>query len=334
MTHPLANHPNTNPYPNMWTDAIRALGGTVDAYRSLRVILNPPHVIHIHWPEYFLPSGTRSLARRARGILRLAALRIARKRGAIVAWTVHNSGPHDGGDDYGDNPYIRAFQGCVDLQILLSGRTLAPLADTSSVVVPHPAYPTHSRTSAPTTLDHDGRLLSFGEMRRYKGYVELIGAVQELNTHHIHLRLVGAAEGDYATELEAAVRQAATRIEWHNARVDDETLEKEILKCDAVILKYGRVLNSGAALLALSLHRPVILPDTAVFRDLRDEVGHAWVHLFNSEGDSIARAIEACLTTQRQGLTPNLSARTWTSAASSTLNAFEAAIAEPRVTRF
>jgi len=73
------------------------------------------------------------------------------------------------------------------------------------------------------------------------------------------------------------------------------------------VLNYQRVTNSGAALLALSLDRPVILPETPVFRELRDEVGGDWVFLFQ---DDPMPAIDACLDRVRRDR-PRLERRGW-----------------------
>ena len=49
------------------------------------------------------------------------------------------------------------------------------------------------------------------------------------------------------------------------------------------MLPYRHMHNSGAALTALSLDRPVLVPETDVNRDLARETGPGWVVTFAGE---------------------------------------------------
>ncbi len=58
----------------------------------------------------------------------------------------------------------------------------------------------------------------------------------------------------------------------------DADLVREISMSEMVVLPYRFMHNSGAVLLALSLDRPVLVPDNEVNRLLEIEVGSDWVH--------------------------------------------------------
>jgi beta-1,4-mannosyltransferase len=64
--------------------------------------------------------------------------------------------------------------------------------------------------------------------------------------------------------------------------LDDDELARVIRAADHVVLPYRRVLNSGSALLALTLGRPVLLPRTPTFEALRTRLGAGWVSLFDA----------------------------------------------------
>ncbi len=50
-----------------------------------------------------------------------------------------------------------------------------------------------------------------------------------------------------------------------------------------MVLPYREMHNSGAALTALSLNRPVLVPDNEVNRELAEEVGPGWVFRYDGE---------------------------------------------------
>jgi len=52
-----------------------------------------------------------------------------------------------------------------------------------------------------------------------------------------------------------------------------------------IVLPYQKILNSGAALLALSFNKPVVLPRTEALSELQDQVGSDWVYLYDGKFD-------------------------------------------------
>jgi beta-1,4-mannosyltransferase len=93
--------------------------------------------------------------------------------------------------------------------------------------------------------------------------------------------------------------------------LSDEELAEVILDSAMVVLPYRNMYNSGAALLSLTLHRPILVPDTGTMRELRREVGDNWVHLY--EGELTTEHVRAALraTAATPGGGPDLSRRDW-----------------------
>jgi hypothetical protein len=52
---------------------------------------------------------------------------------------------------------------------------------------------------------------------------------------------------------------------------------------DVVILPYKEILNSGSAMLSLSLDRPVYVPALGSMPELRDSVGDLWLRTYHGE---------------------------------------------------
>ena len=96
---------------------------------------------------------------------------------------------------------------------------------------------------------------------------------------------------------------------------------------ELVVLPYRHMHNSGAALTALSLSRPVLVPDNAVNRDLAAEVGPGWVITFEGDldADDLRRALEEARRPDRADA-PDLSRRDWALAAPAHLAAYRRAV--------
>ena len=78
------------------------------------------------------------------------------------------------------------------------------------------------------------------------------------------------------TELAAELVTAAgqdDRVQLRLHFLDDQELVTVATESSLVVLPYREMHNSGGALTALSLDRAALVPDNAVNRDLRDEVG-------------------------------------------------------------
>jgi len=93
--------------------------------------------------------------------------------------------------------------------------------------------------------------------------------------------------------------------------LSDEDLGKIILDSAMVVLPYRHMYNSGAALLSLTLGRPILVPASPTMLELQHEVGERWVHLYVGEltADDVRRALRAIEGPAAEG--PNLGRRDW-----------------------
>jgi glycosyltransferase involved in cell wall biosynthesis len=125
-------------------------------------------------------------------------------------------------------------------------------------------------------------LVHVGHLRAYKNAPLLIDAFRGAQSAS---RLV-VAGSCHPPELEADLRAAAAgsaSVDLRPRRLDDQELITLLAAADLVVLPYRETFNSGMALLALSAERPVLLPRTPVYEDLREKVGETWVLLYDGE---------------------------------------------------
>jgi beta-1,4-mannosyltransferase len=113
--------------------------------------------------------------------------------------------------------------------------------------------------------------------------------------------------------------------------LDDEQLVHEITSAELVVLPYWEMHNSGATLTALSLDRPVLVPDNEPNRRLSNEVGPGWVFRYAPPltGEHLLTALEEVRAAARSA-EPDLRQRDWQLAGQAHLAAYHRAVAAVR----
>jgi beta-1,4-mannosyltransferase len=268
-----------NPYYRQMPDAFLAAG------RDFRFSNNPDEMIDfaksrpdlILWwhqlePFYHDPdSATATKDRSARLIKQLRHLRDA---GVRLVHTWHNALPYDG--KYRDIDYAMMFE-VADLfdLILVHARSGVDwirkfTAQTPVHVVPHPSLLMHFNTTIDKRvareilgLDPDLFLVhSFGEMKAYKRIDLVIDAWQALNaageTGDMALALTGRWANRDATYHRANTLTDAIVLD---ELMSDNRLELWISAADVCVFSHPRVWASGAMMTAISMGKPVIVPD-------------------------------------------------------------------------
>ena len=301
------NRETTNPYLIQLVESMP--GDVVTRYFTWRsALFGSIDVIHVHWPELMLrgSTGVKTLARQI--LMALLMLRIRTTRTVLVR-TLHNVEAHEVG-----GVVERALQALVErstsASIRLSAATPAPAWGTV-VTILHGHYRRWFEAyEVPPALP--GRLLTFGLIRPYKGIDLLLNAFSSIDDPAISLEIVGRPT---TSEIGLAVETSAAR----DARVhtilqfiDDKQLAEQVGQAALVVLPYRFMHNSGAAVLALSLARPVLVPDTLTMRELSNEVGEGWVTTFAAPltTGSLQSALREVAIADRARV-PDLTAREW-----------------------
>jgi beta-1,4-mannosyltransferase len=316
----------TNPYQ---TQLVQALAAHVDVrmFSWRAALLGRFDVLHVHWPEVLIRDRTLARTSARRALFLLALIRIRLDRTALVR-TLHNVAPHEPGSA-AEGWLLRLCDRWTTYWISLNEFTRVPSA-APTVVIPHGHYQDWF-ADQPIPPTERGTLLYFGRIRRYKGAEELVAAFCGLDDPSLRLRVVGSPDASPVAELIEAVAQADGRITAVLRHVADPEAAMEFGRAELVVLPYREMHNSGAALLALSFRRPVLVPDNPITRALADEVGRDWVIRYGDSVDARAlrSALEAVRTNPPAGR-PDLSRRDWHHIGRAHADAFERAVERGR----
>ncbi|WP_369371107.1 glycosyltransferase [Promicromonospora sp. Populi] len=314
--------PTTNPYITMLTTALRRTPGVEVVTFSYRAaLLGRYDVVHLHWPETILGQGGRRrsgrLVRWVLAALLLVRLTIAR---TPVVRTMHNVElPADASG--AQRLLLRWFDRLTTHRIVLNDRTDCPGPSTT---IPHGHY--RDWYTGPRSPAVPGRLQYVGLVRRYKGVEGLVEAFRSVADDSLTLGIAGAASSPGLAATITDLANGDPRVTLGFGYLSDDELVAAVTAAELVVLPYRFMHNSGTVLAALSLDRPVLVPDTPVNADLSAEVGPGWIHTFT--GDLTAGAVEAALAAAREprAASPDLSAREWDDAGQAHLAIYRLAL--------
>jgi beta-1,4-mannosyltransferase len=334
-----------NPYNVSLSREMMELGAHVSDFSPGGLLVSPPDVLHLHWPEIAINgrSGSRALVR---GLLLLLLVAAARLRGTRVIWTVHNLQSHER-----HHPRLeRWFWG--GFTRLLSGYTslsagggaaarqrFAALSRLPGFVIPHGhfrgTYP--DSVSGPEARSRlgiapDAPVYGFlGQIRAYKNVPHLITAFRALNDPAARLIVAGRPDGESTRQAVERAAEGDPRILTVLEHVPDDRIQLYLRASDVVVLPFTDVLNSGSALLALAFDRPVLVPNLGAMGELQAAVGDAWVRTFT--GALTPATLGDALTWARsrpRDRCRSLEDLSWTSVARRTLEAYVALRQEAR----
>lgn len=323
-----------NRYNRLLYEALRRHGVYTSEFQPLRVLLNGPDLLHLHWPDDLLNRRSWLLAFALVMGLVLYLLLI-RLRGVRIVWTVHNLRSHEHYHPKLERCFWRIFPRLIDGYICLSrsARRIAlkrwpPLRRKPGGVARHGHYvplylnsPTRKESrkllGIPAT---SAMFLFFGQVRAYKNIEALIRAFRGFDNERAALVISGRAASLPFGERIKALARPDDRIRVDLRFLDEHVLRTHIAAADLVVLPYGRPYNSGAALMALSCSRPVLVPDYPTMRSLRRDVGADWVHTYRGVLDQAAlrQSLDAADAASRGGR-PDLSLYDWEEVAEATI---------------
>ena len=319
-----------NPYLDQLTQVLSSSIQVFDFSWS-RAARGSFDVLHVHWPEQIVRSRYPLVAA-VKSILLFSFVRVLWLRKAVVQ-TVHNSTPHEVGTPI-ERWSLRALHESVDWFILLNNTSHAPDAQRSGVIL-HGDY---AAWFGPVTAELEerdsipGRLLFFGAVRPYKNLEGLIEAFAHLVPEKSDLSLLIAGQAvDPSYQESVQHLAAAAGIETHFGFLSDRDLAQEIARSELVVLPYSEFENSGAALLSLTLGRPILVPAGPASEELAAEFGSEWVIRYDAlEPSTLTQAVSH--RSQPQGF-PDMSRRDWGEGARAHLAAYERATAIRRKKR-
>lgn len=328
-----------NPYQGQLYANLLPLGVEADRLTPRKLLFGSYDIVHLHWVDHLLlrkpPVGYLMSA------VFLFAVRLQRWRGAKVVWTVHNVAPHERLwpprlESWFWASWVRALDGFIVLSDagLDEVRSAHPgLRDVPLFTIPHGHYrayyedaaeapPADSRPAPVAPSRRGTRYLFFGQMRGYKNVPQLIRSFLASGIDGATLTLVGWAEPPLRDEI-ASLGEASDSVSVRFAHVPDREVASLVRAADVMVCAHGRVLNSGAAMLALSFDRRVVLPRTPSFVELRNLAGAEWVFLFDPPlSPQTFEEVERWLAEREDGATVDLSPFDWQHIAEQTFAAY------------
>ncbi|WP_305984510.1 glycosyltransferase family 4 protein [Roseibium sp. MMSF_3544] len=267
----------TNPYQTLHYEslepAFRAEPGTIeDALERQAAAPGKPHLFHLHW-EHAAFIGSRA----ARIIDRfLDDISRFQAGGGKVIWTIHNLAPHDEQKSAANADLQSGLAQLADvlhlhsLPALAAARSEINLPDRQIRVIAHQnyegAYPVYARTAARTDLGlASARLVILcpGRIAPYKQPSELAEAFLAVAGSDDRLVIAGETARNFILNL-----PKDERLVHRDGFATPEDVGKLHAAADFVILPYRASLTSGSAILAATLGRAVVGPDTAGLRDV------------------------------------------------------------------
>lgn len=243
-------------------------------------------VLHLHWTSRVLDAAEDEADAELRASAFVANLKSLGGAGVRIVWTVHNVLPH-----HCDYPVVEArlrseVLELADVVHVMAEETASATSEhytippAKTIHVPHPsyvgAYPahlSHDNLRFDMGFDRSNLVLGMvGSIQPYKGIPELIDVTNRLVASDPDLRvivagIVGTEPG--STDLVRRLEREAY-IEVLPRRLTDIEVSSIVTAADAIVLPYRASLNSGAALLALSLGTPIVAPRTGSFTPIID----------------------------------------------------------------
>lgn len=280
-----------NRYVDLFAKALADQQYALREFRWHPAILKKTNVAIIHWPnEFFTTQGT---AAAIKSIIKVAIMWLSKRlwRTRFV-WVAHNAGPHDAKKSVRQLTqwFLRSLDGIIFLSTY-SRDLICELYPESrgrdSLVTVHGHY----RDAAVTPLKAspvptgDIKLAYIGLVRPYKNLEVLIETAAKVSG--LQLLVSGMAfDRSLGDALLARAGQFPhITFDLWDAPISDAKFEAIVDSADAIVLPYRSILNSGAALFALSRNRPVLAPSIGSLPELREGVGSDWVYLYEGEFD-------------------------------------------------
>jgi glycosyltransferase involved in cell wall biosynthesis len=290
---------NRGPYNVLLYRSMQALGATVEEFSAWRILSKRYDIVHLHWPEYCV-NGRGALASLFWSCSLFAVMCWVRLRGGKVIWTVHNLQSHLQQHPAIERYFWKIFTALLSGYIALTetgaqrARHRYPaLRSKRGFIIPHgnirDAYPgvEISREEARLQLgiSPSARVIGFlGSVERYKGITELVEVFSALDDNCAVLCVAGKC---YMTPQERAhiehIAAGDNRVHLRLEYIPDADAASYIRASDLIVLPFREILNSGSAILALALDRPILVPAKGAMTELQQFAGAEWVRLYSGE---------------------------------------------------
>jgi len=292
-----------NPYQKLLSDSLKAHGLDVKVeqmqylwHRSLfnitivAILINhwKPDIIHFHWQHGFLVDKKSQLKTFFKSLLFISQLLLLKLLKVKIVWTVHNLEKHEKVHEDLQKQFTRIFERLCDLIIAHCETAMQEIIRVFRVkrsnkvcLIPHGNYLDFypnimSQEFAKAQLGlspSDVTFLFFGEIRYYKGVLELIDSFKSLSKEDIRLIIAGKPKGEKITQEVISKIKNNKNIYTILKFIPDNDLQTLMNGSDILVFPYRDIFTSGGILLGMSFAKPIIAPKLGCIKDTLDEAG-------------------------------------------------------------
>lgn len=281
-----------NPYQKLLIANLEKLGvqiGDLNSPKKSSIMAEKPDVLHLHWLEglfhFRVQSTIMSLLRLVKFLTELCFLRLM---GVKIVWTVHDLKHHEKLYPLLDKIATFVVANLAHAIIIHSEIAKGEIASTINIrnknkifVVPHGNYNSYyenkiDRLEARKALDIPSSSFVFlflGEIRPYKGVLELIAAFKKLSLNQSQLVIAGRTLIDTLAEQIRHEIEGDDNIKFIPGFVPDDQIQVYMNACDVVVLPYQNLLTSGAVVLAMSFGKVCVVPRRSYFTEVLNDSG-------------------------------------------------------------
>lgn len=280
-----------NPYQKLLSENLIKLGVQIGEANSRNKALmgQTPDILHLHWLDalfqFRVKSTLLSLLRLVKFLTKLFILKL---RGVKIVWTAHNLKNHEKLYPLLDRICTSVVANLAHAIVAHSETAKREIVSTirsinkdKIFVIPHGNYINSyenkiDRLEAQQALDIPNSSFVFlflGQIRPYKGVLELIEAFKQLHHKHIYLVIAGKILND---ELAEQIRQkiaSHSNIKFIPGFVPDDQIQVYMNACDVLVFPYQDLLTSGAAILAMSFGKACLAPSKPYFTEVLGNSG-------------------------------------------------------------
>ena len=319
-----------NPYQKLLGDSLETVGVAIKGAQNrylrflditiLNILVNywKPDIIHLHWQHSFLLVPKSRIKTIIKSLVFIFELLLTKTIGIKIVWTVHNLKKHEDIHRDLEKRFTRILARLTDVIIAHCKtakseicRELDIRERDKVVVIPHGTYldyypNTVSQEEARKQLNFspsDMTYLFLGEVRYYKGVLELIDTFQKLEAANAKLIIAGKP---HDTEIAAEVLQRANnnrKIITTLKFISNDELQIYINASDIMIFPYQDILTSGGIVLAMSFGKPIIAPRLGCIEETSDTDGSFLYATNHKDGllNAMRKAMASRLELQRMG---------------------------------
>ncbi|MBT2724008.1 glycosyltransferase family 4 protein [Bacillus sp. ISL-46] len=264
---------STNKYNELFSYHIEKQGIIVKDFKKTNIFsLRKGDILHIHWLHPYYQSRNLILFI-IKSIIFLFALFFIKIKGANLVWTVHNLYPHN--FKFKKLEYLirkLTLKNCN--LITVASNSIKNLVinefgieDSKIKIIEHGHYKgayTKSNINFRKryNISNDSFVFLFvGAIKPYKGIEDLLHAFSKLESYDkVHLIIAGKQYIGMDRVLDKIKKNS--RITLDLRFIPDNELVDLIETSNVVVLPYKNITTSGTAILACSLNKPIVCPET------------------------------------------------------------------------